>query len=149
MKNVYLSQSVVDAAKSFKRCPPEVLGVDMRSVELFEKMNPVLSDGHRCNIITRLLDPTVPDEVRSVLSQFVQKGGNVQDINNVSDEELVNTLPSRYMQSEPQLDDVRAELVQYAEFVGVGNPAPADPADPAPADPAPAAPANPASANSD
>ena len=139
MKNVYLPQSVIDAARDFKRMAPEVLGVDMRSVELFEKMNPVLSDGHRCNIITRLMDPTVPDEVRSVLSQFVQKGGNIQNINDVSDEELVNTLPSRYMQSEPQLDDVRAELIQYAEFVGIGNPAPAAPADSAPVDSAPAA----------
>lgn len=122
MKNVYISQDLIDAANKYDAAShaPVVLGYDEKSVRAFEQLNPVLSNGHRMNPITQIIDPSVPEEVKQVLMQFIQKRGSVPSSSDLTDEELLASLPSRYMQSQPQLDAVRDALVKYAELIGVG-----------------------------
>ena len=98
----------------------DVVGYDLNVAESFEKLNPILSNGHRMNPITTIFDPSIPEEVRSVLTQFVQKLPSDRSPQSLSDDELLAALPSRYMQSQPQLDLVREALVNLAEANGIG-----------------------------
>lgn len=98
-----------------------VVGFDRVAAEQFEKLNPVLSNGHRLNPITVILDNSVPKEVSQVLVQFIQKQPKGTDFGNLSDEELLNVLPSRYAQSQPELDLVRDALLAYASRQGIGE----------------------------
>lgn len=98
-----------------------VVGFDKVAAEQFEKLNPVLSNGHRLNPITVILDNSVPKEVSQVLVQFIQKQPRGIDFGNLSDDELLSVLPSRYAQSQPELDLVRDALLVYASHQGIGE----------------------------
>lgn len=98
-----------------------IIGFDKAAAEQFEKLNPVLSNGHRLNPITVILDNSVPKEVSQVLVQFIQQQPKGTDFGNLSDEELLSVLPSRYAQSQPELDLVRDALLVYASRQGVGE----------------------------
>ena len=142
MKNVYKSPYPVETSCIVSPSVPssiQIVGYDKASAEAYEKLNPILSNGHRTNPITVILDPSVPKEVSQALIQFVQKQPAGTNYHDMTDDELMASLPSRYMQSQPQLDGVRDALVSLAAYHGIGDPAPTDPAptDPAPTDPAP------------
>lgn len=142
MKNVYEFPYPVETSCIVPPSVPssmQVVGYDKSSAEAYEKLNPVLSNGHRVNPITVILDPNVPKEVSQSLLQFIQKQPAGTNYHDMTDDELMLALPSRYMQSQPQLDGVRDALISLASYYGVGDPAPSDPApsDPAPSDPAP------------
>jgi len=112
--------------ESFFRSPSiapasAIVGFDKVAAEQFEKLNPVLSNGHRLNPITVILDNSVPKEVSQVLVQFIQKQPKGTDFGNLSDDELLSVLPSRYAQSQPELDLVRDALLAYASRQGVGE----------------------------
>jgi len=134
MKNVYIPIELMQEHKVINVVAPasEIFGYDKAVAESFEKLNPVLSNGHRCNPITVIRDPSVPREVSAALLQFVQENPRAAaSASDMTDNELLAILPSRYMQSEPQLDAVRDALSVYASQLGIGDPAdPVDSADP-------------------
>ena len=124
--------------------PNEVCGVSTESVisddkHIYETLCPINPlTGHRDSMLSRLFDNNVSDsEKQLILSQLVKLKG-VSSPADLSDDDILSLLPSRYM-SDP------VEMERYREFVDQlrdidSDPAPADPApaDPAPADPAPA-----------
>lgn len=126
LKNTYISDEVFKMINSFTVEPDceasKILGFDKSAAELYEKLNPILSNGHRCNPISVLRDPHIPKEVSVALLQFVQQQPPGTNFGEMSDKELLSTLPSRYMQSPGQLDEVRRALVDIAESLGVGVP---------------------------
>lgn len=130
LKNTYISDEVFKMINSFTVEPDceasKILGFDKSAAELYEKLNPVLSNGHRCNPISVLRDPRIPQEVSVALLQFVQQQPPGTNFGEISDKELLSTLPSRYMQSPGQLDEVRRALVDIAESLGVGVPESSD-----------------------
>lgn len=110
MKNCYLSRSVVDDANSFAPPSESIVVVDVESTELFEKLNPVLSDGHRANLLTRLIDKNVPREVADVVSQLVVNVPHDSTNRGWTDEQIKNTIVSRHFENEIELEQVRREL---------------------------------------
>ena len=110
MKNCYFNSVVVDDANSFVPKSSNVVTVDVESTELFEKLNPVLSNGHRVNIITRLVDKNVPREVADVISQLVSIVPHDSSNKGWTDEQIKQTIVSRGYENEIELDVVRKEL---------------------------------------
>lgn len=110
MKNCYICRSAVDDANNFAPTFENVVVVDVESTELFEKLNPVLSDGHRANLITRLIDKNVPREVADVISQLVVNVPHDSTNRGWTDEQIKNTIVSRHFENEIELEQVRKEL---------------------------------------
>ena len=110
MKNCFISRSVVDDANSFAPPSESIVVVDIESTELFEKLNPVLSDGHRANLLTRLIDKNVPREVADVISQLVVNVPHDSTNRGWTDEQIKNTIVSRHFENEIELEQVRREL---------------------------------------
>ena len=110
MKNCFISRSVVDDANSFAPPSESIVVVDIESTELFEKLNPVLSDGHRANLLTRLIDKNVPREVADVISQLVVNVPHDSRYRGWTDEQIKNTIVSRHFENEIELEQVRREL---------------------------------------
>ena len=110
---------------------------------MFENLNPVLSNGHRANLITRLVDKNVPREVADVISQLVSNVPHDSQTNSYSDEQIQAAIVSRHYQNEIELDIVRNALDEISKELFPDDPAPTDPkpveptppADPAPSDP--------------
>lgn len=146
MKNCFINRNLVDVINDYSPAISIVETIDKEATELFEKLNPVLSNGHRDNIITRLLDKNVPREVADVITQLVvnvpHDGGN----KGYTDDEIRATIVSRHYQNEIELQQVRDYLDAVAVELFPDDPADPDPADPAPVDPAPAAPGTPSPA---
>lgn len=143
MKNCYICRSAVDAANSFTPVTENIVSVDVESTELFEKLNPVLSDGHRANLITRLVDKNVPREVSDVISQLVTNVPHDSTNRGWTDEQIKNTIVSRHFENEIEVEQVRRELDavlgdMFPDSVP-GASAPTD-SDPTPADPTPTGP---------
>ena len=136
MKNCYLTARRILEANSFQPFTREIVTVDKEATELFEKLNPVLSNGHRDNIITRLMDKNVPREVADVMTQLVTTVPHDKSNKGYTDEQIQATIVSRHYQSEIELDQVRHALDDIASDLFPDEPAPADPA---PSEPAPAA----------
>ena len=136
MKNCYLTTRMVLEANSFQPFTREIVTVDKEATELFEKLNPVLSNGHRDNIITRLMDKNVPREVADVITQLVTTVPHDKSNKGYTDEQIQATIVSRHYQSEIELDQVRHALDDIASDLFPDESAPADPA---PSEPAPAA----------
>ena len=136
MKNCYLTTRMVLEANSFQPFSYEIVTVDKEATELFEKLNPVLSNGHRDNIITRLMDKNVPREVADVITQLVTTVPHDKSNKGYTDEQIQATIVSRHYQSEIELDQVRHALDDIASDLFPDEPAPAEPA---PSEPAPAA----------
>ena len=141
MKNCFISQRLVDVINDYSPAISIVETIDKEATELFEKLNPVLTNGHRDNIITRLLDKNVPREVADVITQLVvnvpHDGGN----KGYTDDEIRATIVSRHYQNEIELQQVRDYLDAVAAELF-----PDDPASTAPAPTDPAAPGTPSPA---
>ena len=138
MKNCYFNCVAVDDANSFSPDMSTVVTVDVESTELFEKLNPVLSNGHRSNLITRLLDKNVPREIADVISQLVSTVPHDSSNKGWTDEQIKQTIVSRGYENEVELDIVRKELDAVLGDMFPDEPAPAEPA---PTEPAPTVPA--------
>ena len=110
MKNCYFNRVAVDNSNAFVPKSSNVVTVDVESTELFEKLNPVLSNGHRANIITRLVDKNVPREVADVISQLVSNVPHDSSNKGWTDEQIKQTIVSRGYENEIELDVVRKEL---------------------------------------
>lgn len=143
MKNNYLSNRQVYFANSVVPVQPVVTTLDAEATEMFENLNPVLSNGHRANLITRLVDKNVPREVADVISQLVNNVPHDSQTNHYTDEQIQAAIVSRHYQNEIELDIVRNALDEVSKELFPDEPAPTDPkpveptppADPAPADP--------------
>lgn len=142
MKNNFLSNRQVNYANSLVPEQPVVTTLDTEATELFENLNPVLSNGHRANLITRLVDKNVPREVADVVSQLVCNVPHDSKTNHYTDEQIQAAIVSRHYQNEIELDTVRNALDVVAKelFPDVPTPPmehtpPAPPVDPAPSDP--------------
>lgn len=146
MKNNYLSNRQVNFANSLVPEQPVVTTLDTEATELFENLNPVLSNGHRANLITRLVDKNVPREVADVISQLVSNVPHDSHTNHYTDEQIQAAIVSRHYQNEIELDIVRNALDVVSKELFPDEPAPtepkpgeptpsAPPADPAPSDP--------------
>ena len=134
MKNCYLTARRILEANSFQPFAREIVTVDKEATELFEKLNPVLSNGHRDNIITRLLDKNVPREVADVITQLVTTVPHDKSNKGYTDEQIQATIVSRHYQSEIELDQVRHALDDIVSDLFPDEPAPQEPA---PQEPAP------------
>lgn len=134
MKNCFISARRVIEAMNFVPLIPNVVTVDKEATELFEKLNPVLSNGHRDNIITRLLDKNVPREVADVITQLVTSVPHDNSNKGYTDEQIQASIVSRHYQSEIELDQVRHALDDIASDLFPDVPAPQEPA---PQEPAP------------
>lgn len=146
MKNNFLSYRQVNYANSLVLVQPVVTTLDTEATEMFENLNPVLSNGHRANLITRLVDKNVPREVADVISQLVSNVPHDSQTNHYTDEQIQAAIVSRHYQNEIELDIVRNALDEISKELFPDEPAPTDPkpgeptppaplADPAPADP--------------
>lgn len=143
MKNNYLSNRQVNFANSLVPEQPIVTTLDIEATDLFENLNPVLSNGHRANLITRLVDKNVPREVADVISQLVSNVPHDSKTNHYTDEQIQAAIVSRHYQNEIELDIVRNALDDISKELFPDEPAPTElkpneptpPADSAPADP--------------
>ena len=143
MKNNYLSYRQVNFANSVVPVQPVVTTLDTEATEMFENLNPVLLNGHRANLITRLVDKNVPREVADVISQLVSNVPHDSHTNHYSDEQIQAAIVSRHYQNEIELDMVRNALDEVSKELFPDDPTPTEskpseptpPADPAPSDP--------------
>lgn len=143
MKNNYLSNRQVNYANSIVPEQPVVTTLDTEATEMFENLNPVLLNGHRANLITRLVDKNVPREVADVISQLVSNVPHDSQTNHYTDEQIQAAIVSRHYQNEIELDIVRNALDDISKELFPDEPAPTEPkpsepthsADPAPSDP--------------
>lgn len=143
MKNNYLSNRQVNFANSLVPEQPIVTTLDTEATDLFENLNPVLLNGHRANLITRLVDKNVPREVADVINQLVTSVPHDSTTNRYTDEQIQAAIVSRHYQNEIELDIVRNALDEVSKSLFPDEPAPVvpksseqtPPADPAPSDP--------------
>lgn len=143
MKNNYLSNRQVNFANSLVPVQPIVTTLDTEATDLFENLNPVLLNGHRANLITRLVDKNVPREVADVVNQLVTSVPHDSTTNRYTDEQIQAAIVSRHYQNEIELDIVRNALDEVSKELFPDEPAPVvpkpseptPPADPAPSDP--------------
>ena len=142
MKNNFLSNRQVFYANSLVPEQPVVTTLDTEATELFENLNPVLSNGHRANLITRLVDKNVPREVADVVSQLVCNVPHDSKTNHYTDEQIQAAIVSRHYQNEVELDIVRNALDEVSKELFPDDPAPTEPK---PSEPTP--PVDPASAD--
>ena len=139
MKNCYINRELVGVINDFMPVVSTIVTVDKEATELFEKLNPVLSNGHRDNIITRLLDKNVPREIADVITQLVTSVPHDSSDKGYTDEQIRATIVSRHYQNEIELQQVRDYLDAVAAELFPAEPAPQEPApqEPAPQEPAP------------
>lgn len=135
MKNCYINRELVGVINDFTPVVSTIVTVDKEATELFEKLNPVLSNGHRDNIITRLLDKNVPREIADVITQLVTSVPHDSSNKGYTDEQIRATIVSRHYQNEIELQQVRDYLDAVAAELFPDEPAPAEPT---PAEPTPA-----------
>lgn len=142
MKNCFISKKLVDVINDYSPAVSMIETIDKEATELFEKLNPVLSNGHRDNIITRLLDRNVPREVADVITQLVVNVPHDSGNKGYTDDEIRATIVSRHYQNEIELQQVRDYLDAVAAELFPDEPAPAEPApaEPAPTEPTPGSP---------
>jgi len=139
MKNCYINRDLVGVINDFTPVVSTIVTVDKEATELFEKLNPVLSNGHRDNIITRLLDKNVPREIADVITQLVTSVPHDSSNKGYTDDQIRATIVSRHYQNEIELQQVRDYLDTVAEELFPDEPAPDVPA---PNEPAPDKPAS-------
>lgn len=129
---------------NLRAIPDEVCGVSTQSVisddkHIYETLCPINPlTGHRDSMLSRLFDNNVSDsEKQLILSQLAKLKG-VSSPADLSDDDILSLLPSRYMSDPVEMERYR-ELVDQLRDID-SEPAPAEPApaEPAPADPAPA-----------
>jgi hypothetical protein len=133
MKNCYINRELVGVINDFTPVVSTIVTVDKEATELFEKLNPVLSNGHRDNIITRLLDKNVPREIADVITQLVTSVPHDSSNKGYTDDQIRATIVSRHYQNEIELEQVREYLDTVAEGLFPDEPAPSEPASDEPA----------------
>lgn len=143
MKNNYLSNRQVNFANSLVPEQPIVTTLDIEATDLFENLNPVLSNGHRANLITRLVDKNVPREVADVINQLVTSVPHDSTTNRYTDEQIQAAIVSRHYQNEIELDIVRNALDEVSKELFPDEPAPVVPKPSEPTPPVDSAPADP------
>lgn len=143
MKNNYLSNRQVNYANSLVPEQPVVTTLDTEATEMFENLNPVLSNGHRANLITRLVDKNVPREVADVISQLVSNVPHDSQTNHYTDEQIQAAIVSRHYQNEIELDIVRNALDDISKELFPDEPAPTEPNPSEPTPPVDSAPSDP------
>lgn len=146
MKNCFICQRLVDVINDYSPAISIVETIDKEATELFEKLNPVLTNGHRENIITRLLDKNVPREVADVITQLVVNVPHDSGNKGYTDDEIRATIVSRHYQNEIELQQVRDYLDAVAVELFPDEPTEPVPSEPVPTEPAPAAPGTPSPA---
>lgn len=123
--------------------PAAVCGVSTESVisddrHVYETLCPINPlTGHRDSMLSRLFSNDVSDSEKQLIMSQLAKLKGVSSPADLSDEDILSLLPSRYM-SDP------VEMERYREFVDQlrdidSDPEPVEPAhvDPTPSDPAP------------
>lgn len=142
MKNCFINKKLVDVINDYSPNVSIIETIDKEATELFEKLNPVLSNGHRDNIITRLLDRNVPREVADVITQLVVNVPHDSGNKGYTDDEIRATIVSRHYQNEIELQQVRDYLDAVAAELFPDEPVPAEPTptEPAPTEPTPGSP---------
>lgn len=110
MKNCYLRRSQIESANMFSPLQGQIFTVDAESTEMFEKLNPVLSNGHRVNVITQLVNKNVPREVADVIAQLVVNIPHDNKNKGYTDEQIKQMIVSRHYQNEIELEEVRKSL---------------------------------------
>lgn len=144
MKNNFLSNRQLSYANSVVPDQLIVQTLDVEATELFENLNPVLSNGHRSNLITRLIDKNIPREVSEVISQLVTSVPHDSSVKNYTDEQIQAVIVSRNYQNEIELDIVRNALEEVVKDLFPDEPTPNEPTPPTssvpPSDPAPSDP---------
>ena len=110
MKNCYLKKWQVENANAFSPAQEQVVTVDQEATQLFEKLNPVLSNGHRVNVITQLVNKSVPREVADVIAQLVVNIPHDNKDKGYTDEQIKQMIVSRHYQNEIELEEVRKSL---------------------------------------
>ena len=138
MKNCFINRKLVDVINDYSPAVTIIETIDKEATELFEKLNPVLSNGHRDNIITRLLDRNVPREVADVITQLVVNVPHDSGNKGYTDDEIRATIVSRHYQNEIELQQVRDYLDAVAAELFPDESAPVEPAptEPTPTEPA-------------
>jgi len=127
MKNCYINRGLVDVINGYVPAVSMIVTVDREATELFEKLNPVLSNGHRDNIITRLLDKNVPREVADVITQLVTTVPHDSGNKGYTDDQIRASIVSRHYQNEIELQQVRDYLDAVAAEFYPDEPDPQEP----------------------
>ena len=143
MKNNFLSNRQVFYANNVVPEQLVVTTLDTDATEMFENLNPVVSNGHRVNLITRLVDKNVPREVADVISQLVSNVPHDSQTNTYTDEQIQAAIVSRHYQNEIELDMVRNALDEISKELFPDEPAPSEPKPGEPTPPADSAPKDP------
>lgn len=125
--------------------PDDVCGVSTQSVisddvHVYDTICPINPlTGHRDSMLSRLFSPDVSDTEKQLIMSQLAKLKGVSSPSDLSDDDILSLLPSRYM-SDP------VEMERYREFVDrlrdVDVDSESAPVDPAPAEPAPGEPAS-------
>lgn len=113
-----------------------VLGDESHLYETLCPINPLT--GHRDSMLSRLFSGNISDtEKQLILSQLVTLKG-VNSPRDLSDEDLISLIPSRYMSDPVEMERYRA-LVDELRNVGEESVDPVEPVEPTPPTPAPTA----------
>lgn len=113
-----------------------VIGDESHLYETLCPINPLT--GHRDSMLSRLFSGNVSDsEKQLILSQLVTLKG-VNSPRDLSDEDLISLIPSRYMSDPVEMERYRA-LVDELRNVGEEPVDPVEPVEPTPPIPAPTA----------
>lgn len=113
-----------------------VIGDESHLYETLCPINPLT--GHRDSMLSRLFSGNVSDsEKQLILSQLVTLKG-VNSPRDLSDEDLISLIPSRYMSDPVEMERYRA-LVDELRNVGEEPVDPVEPVEPTPPTPAPTA----------
>lgn len=128
MKNCFLKRWQVENANAFSPAQEQVVTVDQEATQLFEKLNPVLSNGHRVNVITQLVNKNVPREVADVIAQLVVNIPHDNKNKGYTDEQIKQMIVSRHYQNEIELEEVRKSLDAVLGDMFPDEPAPQEPA---------------------
>lgn len=111
-----------------------VIGDESHLYETLCPINPLT--GHRDSMLSRLFSGNVSDtEKQLILSQLSTLKG-VNSPRDLSDEDLISLIPSRYMSDPVEMERYRA-LVDELRNVGEEPVEPVDPVEPTPPTPAP------------
>lgn len=135
---------VPEDAYNLPAIPESVNGIATSSligdeVNIYETLCPINPlTGHRDSMLSRLFSSDVSDSEKQLIMSQLAKLKGVSSPADLSDDDILSLLPSRYMSDPVEMERYR-ELVDQLREVD-SDPAPADPApaDPTPADPAPA-----------
>ncbi|WP_314125735.1 hypothetical protein [Segatella maculosa] len=120
----------VENANAFSPAQEQVVTVDQEATQLFEKLNPVLSNGHRVNVITQLVNKSVPREVADVIAQLVVNIPHDNKNKGYTDEQIRQMIVSRHYQNEIELEEVRKSLDAVLGDMFPDEPAPQEPTPP-------------------